>query len=47
MRNVEIREDKLDYYMGNISTFLEQNNLGIPMEVDAELVHPSWAHKAE
>jgi DNA polymerase-1 len=43
----EIREDKLDYYMGNISTFLEQNNLGIPMEVDAELVHPSWAHKAE
>jgi DNA polymerase-1 len=41
----EIREDKLDYYLKNISHFLEQNDLGIPMEVDAEIVHPSWAHK--
>jgi len=43
----EIREDKLEYYMKNITRLLEQNDLGIPMEVDAELVHPSWAHKAE
>jgi DNA polymerase-1 len=43
----EIRIDMLDYYMPNISTFLEQNNLGIPMEVVAEIVHPSWAHKGE
>ena len=41
----EIREDKIEYYMRNIKYLLEQNNLGIPMEVDAEIVHPSWAHK--
>ena len=43
----EVHNDELEEVTPNIQTLLQENTLGIPLEVDVEVCSPSWATKQD
>jgi DNA polymerase-1 len=43
----EIHNDELNEVVPNIQQLLQENTLGIPLEVDVEVCSPSWASKKD
>jgi len=43
----EVHNDELEEVAPHVQTLLQENTLGIPLEVDVEVCSPSWATKQD